>query len=71
VGLLSRAAKIALLVVNGLLGLFVLADLSESSRGDDYFLGFILGDLAVMAGASACIVAVDLGLRRYRSRRCP
>lgn len=65
---MSRVAWIALIVLDGVLGLFVLADLSESARGDNYFSGFILGDLAVMAGGSACIVALDFSIRYLRHR---
>jgi hypothetical protein len=66
---MSRVAKVVLFVVNGILGLFVLANLSESARGDDYFVGFIAGDLMIMASASACIVALDFAFRRLRRRR--
>ena len=66
---MTRIAWIALIVLDGVLGLFVLADLSESARGDNYFSGFIIGDLGVMAGGSACIVALDIAIRHLLSRR--
>ena len=64
---LTKGARIALLVLWGLLGLFVLADLSESARGDSYLTRAIPWDLLVGAILTLIILAIDRLVRWHRS----
>jgi hypothetical protein len=61
---LSRLARIALILVWAVLGLFVLADLSEGARGDKSLMSAIPYDLAFGLGFTLLVVVLDIVNRR-------
>jgi hypothetical protein len=64
----SRRTRTLLLAVNGVLGLFIVADLGESGRGDNYLVTAIPYDLLAMVCVSGLIVFVDVAVKRLRRR---
>jgi hypothetical protein len=62
----AKATKIALVFLWVVLGLFVLADLSESARGDNFLLQAIPWDFAAGVFLSAVILAIDAAARFAR-----
>ena len=65
---MSRWAKVALLVLWGLILLFVLSDISEDVRGDPYLVQAVPWDFIFGGVLSAAIITIDFALRLTRKR---
>jgi hypothetical protein len=63
IGRLSKPARIALIVLWVVVALFVLADLSEDSRGDPYLTRAIPWDLVAGSVLSVLVLAIDAMVR--------